>query len=630
MCGLAGFLNYPDHVAYARSACMLQQHRGPDSQDIWTEGPISLAHQRLSIIDVDARSDQPMVKDRYVMVYNGEIYNYRELKARLEREHGVTFRTNSDTEVVLESYRLKGPKCLDDFIGMFALAIYDRDRKELFLARDHFGIKPMFYYSKGRHFCFASELKTIAKTLDESFEVDFSALAASMQLLWLPDHFCIFKGVQKLQPGQYLLVNAEGEVKAVTYWELPEYPTPPISEEEAVEALAKSFEESIDRHLVADVEVASFLSGGLDSSLVSTIARRKLGRLKTFTIGMSEADKRVEQMADDQKYAEMLAGVEGFDHQTIVVKPDLMSLLPKVIYSLDEPIGDPAALNTKLICQSARDMGIKVLLSGMGADELHFGYRRQKAWLMAEKYRKLPGIVRAPIRVATDAMPVQIGGRGFRLGRWAKKFLSFAELPSNDAYLRSYAHYDLATLADLMPQVDPADLAALSTYHDGVMRSAYQNDPYNKLCQTDIKLFMCGLNLTYTDRASMSASVEVRVPFIDRGFVETSMRMPGHMKYTNGTSKYLLMKVAERYLPREIIHRPKSNFAVPIRSWISGELSEMLQDLLGPERLRARGWFDADYVQQLIRDHKAGRVDNSARIYQLLCVELWAQQMMDH
>ena len=286
MCGLAGFLNYPDHVAYARSACMLQQHRGPDSQDIWTEGPISLAHQRLSIIDVDARSDQPMVKDRYVMVYNGEIYNYRELKARLEREHGVTFRTNSDTEVVLESYRLKGPKCLDDFIGMFALAVYDRDRKELFLARDHFGIKPMFYYSKGRHFCFASELKTIAKTLDESFEVDFSALAASMQLLWLPDHFCIFKGVQKLQPGQYLLVNAKGEVKAVTYWELPEYPTPPISEEEAVEALAKSFEESIDRHLVADVEVASFLSGGLDSSLVSTIARRKLGRLKTFTIGM--------------------------------------------------------------------------------------------------------------------------------------------------------------------------------------------------------------------------------------------------------------------------------------------------------------------------------------------------------
>lgn len=629
MCGLAGFLNFPNHVDHAKAASVIQQHRGPDSQDVWTEENISLAHQRLSIIDVDPRSDQPMQKDKYVIVYNGELYNYKELKKTLESQYGVQFKTNSDTEVVLELFRLKGPKCLEEFIGMFAFAIYDREKKELFLSRDHFGIKPLFFFKKGKNFCFSSELKTIAKIIEEPFAVNFSALAASMQLLWLPDHFCILEGVQKIQPGQYLVVDTDGNIKETTYWELPDYHAGPIDERDAVEELTKSFESSIDRHLVSDVEVGSFLSGGLDSSLVSTIARRKLGKLKTFTIGMSEADKRVEQMADDQKYAEMLAEKEGFDHESIVVNPDLMSLLPKVIYSLDEPIGDPAALNTKLICQSAKDMGIKVLLSGMGADELHFGYRRQKAWLMAEKYRKLPGIVRGPIRAVTNALPVQVGGRGFRLGRWAKKFLSFAELPSNEAYLRSYAQYDQQSLSALMPDVAESSRGALADYHDSVMESAYQDDPYNKLCQTDIKLFMCGLNLTYTDRSSMSESVEVRVPFIDREFVASSMNLPGHMKYTNGTSKYLLKKVAEKYLPQEIIYRPKSNFAVPIRSWISGELSEMLQDTLSPARLKSRGWFDADYVQQLIKDHKSGRLDNSARIYQLLTAEIWAQQMMD-
>lgn len=629
MCGIAGFLNYENHKEYANASNKIQYHRGPDYQDVWSQGNISLAHQRLSIIDVDPRSNQPMCKGRYVIVFNGEIYNYQQLKKKMEVEYGVTFQTNSDTEVLLELYSIKREKCLQDIIGMFSFAIFDRDKRELFIARDHFGIKPIFYRSDGAKFCFASELKTIVKTVGSNFSIDFSALSTSMQLLWLPDHYCIFKDVKKLQPGHYITVSSQGDCVTHKYWKLPDDEVLNVNETDAIEIVAKSFEESIDRHLVSDVEVGSFLSGGLDSSLVSTIAKRKLGKLKTFTIGMSDADKRIERMPDDQKYAELLASKENFDHHSIVVNPDLLTLLPNVIHSLDEPIGDPAALNTKLICKSAREMGVKVLLSGMGADEIHFGYRRQKAWLLAKKYQQLPSFVRKSIGNITEKLPVQIGGRGIRISRWAKKFLSFAELPENQSYLRSYSMFDIGQLTTLMPDVPLKKHLELGLYHDSIMNSSYQNDPINKLCQTDIKLFMSGLNLAYTDRSSMSESVEVRVPFIDRNFVETSMRMPGHFKFSNGKSKNLLKKVAERYLPKEIIYRPKSNFSVPIRSWISGELNEMVRDHLSPATIKNRGWFDSAAVQQLISEHSAGTHDNSLQIYQLLCVELWAENMVD-
>ncbi|WP_169566123.1 asparagine synthase (glutamine-hydrolyzing) [Sneathiella limimaris] len=633
MCGISGFLNYDNHRELATAANEIQKSRGPDANGIWSNDFLSISHQRLSIIDLDDRSNQPMLKRNLVIAFNGEIYNYKELKSQLQKDHGTSFKTNSDTEVILELFAIYGINCLSFLIGMFAVAIYDSDSKTLFLARDHFGIKPLYFTRNNERFAFSSELKTLKKLVGQNFNLSNQALAASMQLLWLPDAYCIFEEVHRLMPGHYATINQTGMVNITAYWQLEDktnHNIKELNEPDAIEYLATEFEKSIERHLVADVEVGSFLSGGLDSSLISVAAAQKTGYLRTFTIGMSEKDKKIEKMADDQYYAELLAEKMGFNHESIVADPDIVSLLPQVVYNLDEPIGDPAALNSHLICKTAHDEGLKVLLSGMGSDEIFFGYRRQKALAYAQKYKDLPKALRAIIKPIVSAAPVKLGSHGIRSSRWAKKFLTFAELPNNDAYLRSYSQYTASELAVLMPNFKKEQLESLSIFHNEVMDSLYQADFINNLCQTDIKLFMSGLNLTYTDRSSMANSMEVRVPFIDKNFVEAAMQINSSYKFQNNSSKSILKKMAERYLPKEIIYRPKSNFALPTRRWLSNELSEMVNDLLSKDRINSRGWFNSNEVDKIIKSHNAGWEDNSAKIYQMLTIELWAQNFLDN
>ncbi|MBE7636400.1 asparagine synthase (glutamine-hydrolyzing) [Sneathiella sp. P13V-1] len=631
MCGIAGFLNYDEHRSLAEKSNLIQSHRGPDSNGVWSSDNLSFAHQRLSIIDLDPRSDQPFIKDGLVIVYNGEVYNYAEKRKFLQDSCGVEFTTTSDTEVILELYRFYGEKCLDHLIGMFAFAIYNPATGNTFIARDHFGIKPLFYVQQGKKFAFSSELKTLRKLVAKDNSVNFTALAACIQLQWLPDHYCIFEGVSRLQPGHYLLVDSNGQVQCHEYWKLSEQPTPDIANlslQDTIDYLSTELENTISRHLVSDVEVGSFLSGGLDSSLVSTIAGRKTGSISTFTIGMRQEDKKIEKMADDQFYAELIAKKEGFNHKSIVVEPNVVDELPKLAYSLDEPIGDPAAINTALICELANASGLKVLLSGMGADELFFGYRRHKALLYAQRYQKLPAILRNAIGRSVNVMPVRIGNSGFRLGRWAKKFNSFANLPISQGFQRSYSQYEDDELLGLVKVLDGDHLRSFADYHETVMRSLFIDDPINNFCQTDIKLYMSGLNLTYTDRATMAKSIEARVPFIDKLFVEAAMSINSRFKFQKGESKYILKKVAEKYLPKEVIYRPKSNFSLPIRSWLATDLNEMVMDLLSAERVKKRGWYNPDAISKLISDHVNGTRDNSAKIYQLLSIELWAESLL--
>jgi asparagine synthase (glutamine-hydrolysing) len=320
MCGLAGFLNFENNEWLAKNAGQLQQHRGPDAQKIWQHENIALSHQRLSIIDLDARSDQPFVKNGFVIIFNGEIYNYKELKIKLLQEDpGIDFLTTSDTEVLLELYKTKKEKCLDGLIGMFAFAIYEIETGNLFIARDHFGIKPMFYTQIENRFAFSSELKTLVNIPGFDKTLNMDALVGAMNYLWIPGNETMFSSCHKLPPAHYMTVNTRALLPTPSvhrYWELNTNATI-IDEKQAIETFSKQMEETIQRHMVADVPVSSFLSGGLDSSLISVMASKINCSLSTYTIAVSVKDKKVEQMPEDEKYARQLAKQFQFDHHEL-------------------------------------------------------------------------------------------------------------------------------------------------------------------------------------------------------------------------------------------------------------------------------------------------------------------------
>lgn len=632
MCGIAGFVNFPDPEELIGIANREQAHRGPDSQKGWRENNVAFAHQRLSIIDLAERSDQPFIKDGLVIVFNGEIYNYRELRQQLQKDDpSIVFRTTSDTEVLLECFRRKRERCLADLTGMFAFAIYDQADKSLFIARDHFGIKPVFYTFIGRQLAFSSELKTLVRVPGFKKTIDRLSLAGAMNYLWIPGNRTMFEGCFKLPPAHYMKLDTtatELRPGITAYWQ-PDTTVLHTDEQETLQALTNCMELSVQRHMIADVPVSSFLSGGLDSSLISVMAAKTGARLSTYTIGTSEKDKKIEKMPADEKYARKLADAQGFDHHEIRLQPDIIKDLPAMVHTLDEPIGDPAALNTYLICKAAREKGVKVLLSGMGADEIFFGYRRQKATLLAARYQRIPSFLRKPLEAVASILPVKAFGKGIRVVRWTKRFLSFAGLSPEEAYMRSYSYYDEKELQQLFREDIRNEYEQLRQQHKLLYAGNTYTDDINKMCYTDVHLFMTGLNLTYTDRASMAASVEVRVPFIDREVVQLALRTAGSLKFKDGQQKYILKKMAEKYLPSDIIYRPKASFGAPIRSWISHDLKDLIDELLSEGQVQKRGLFNYSYVKQLIDEDRKGIADHAYRLYQLITVELWLREFVD-
>ncbi|MGH2394792.1 MAG: asparagine synthase (glutamine-hydrolyzing), partial [Candidatus Limnocylindria bacterium] len=357
-------------------------HRGPDAsglEDMSPHTPLQLAHRRLSIIDLSAAADQPFVKDGLHLSYNGELYNYRDLRAALE-SRGVRFRTGSDTEVVLECWREWGPDALPRLRGMFAFAIYDEHTRALALARDPLGIKPMYVMPRGSGIVFASELKALVAAVGPELTIDAAALVASAMFYFLPEEQCAVKGVYKLPPGSWAEWRADGTTRARRYWEPAQQALAAASGPPA--DLAEVLEASVAAHLVADVPVASFLSGGLDSSLITAMAASRNPSIEAYTITFRPEDQRLEAMPDDAVYARKMAAHLGIRLHEIEISPDVVDMLPRVVDVLDEPIGDPAAINTILMCQAARDAGVKVLLSGMGADELFGGYRKHLACVL--------------------------------------------------------------------------------------------------------------------------------------------------------------------------------------------------------------------------------------------------------
>ena len=624
VCGIAGCYQQADGQKLVDIMTDRIVHRGPDSTGMWghEDDRVSaqLGFRRLSIIDLSAAADQPLHKNGLTIVYNGELYNYKALRAELAA-HGVGFRTESDTEVVLEAWRRWGPASLNRFRGMFAFALFDEGSGSLILARDPLGIKPLYYMPRGVGVVFASELKALVAANGSELRIEPGALVASMLYYWLPEQRCAIEGVRKLPSGSWARWEPDGTVSVQHYWRAAEVAAQAAAGLPA--DLGRVIEESVTAHLVADVPVSSFLSGGLDSSIVTVLAHQADADIDAYTITFRPEDQRLEAMPDDAVYARKVAARFGVDLHEIEISPDIVKMLPRIVDALDEPIGDPAAINTVLMCEAARARGVKVILSGMGADELFGGYRRQLACVMASRYGRLPGLSRAGVRFAVDRAPVTLGGSGLRYARWAKRFLTFAELPEEPRYRRSYTLYDPDELAgllnpDLRAQVDQVIDGHRDIYTDNSLR-----DEVNRMCLADARLFLPGLNLAYTDRASMAASVEVRVPFVDPVVAQAAFAIPGRDKIRNRQGKVALKRAAEKWLPHEIVYRPKASFGAPLRGWVRNDLQEIINDVLVRGELVGSGMIRADALDRLIQDERAGRADNAKQIWQLLTMELW-------
>jgi asparagine synthase (glutamine-hydrolysing) len=640
MCGIAGSYLWPDGGPLTDRLTGTLAHRGPDGSGRYAHGvggsagstagagEVHLGHRRLSIIDLTETGAQPMVSGGLAITYNGELYNAPELRRELSSA-GVRFRGTSDTEVLLEAWRRWGTDCLPRLRGMFAFGVFDEHTGELTLVRDQLGIKPLFVVRRGGATVFASELKALASEVD-GLTVDAGALVASLLYYWVPDQRCAYREAEKLPPGSWLRVRPDGSAERGRYWDIKEVAAeaadlPPLDLDAVVA-------ESTRVHLLSDVPVATFLSGGLDSSYLTALAARYQPGISAYTIGFRAEDARFEAMPDDLRYARIVAERFGVDLHEIEIAPRVLELLPKMTYHLDEPIGDPAAINSYLICTAAREAGVKVMLSGMGADELFAGYRKHFANLLALRYQRVPGMVRRPIETVVNRLPVATARRGYRSVRFAKRFLSFAELPEETAFRRSYTMYDRAELLDLVnpdlaETVDDVLTEHADTYNDNALA-----DHVNRMCLADARLFLPGLNLAYTDRSSMAASTEVRVPFVDVEVVKAAFRIPGKDKIAGRQGKAALKQAASSILPKEIVYRPKGLFSAPLRAWMSRDLAPLVREVVNEGVLVQSGFLHKEALRRLVAEDAAGQKDRSKELWHVLTLEYWyrAATATDH
>ena len=610
-------------------------HRGPDGEGVHCfpsiDGsvPAALGHRRLSIIDTSERGAQPMcdASGRFWVTYNGEIYNFRELRAELERD-GHRFRSTSDTEVLVELFARHRAAALERLNGIFAFAVWDSLAGTLFLARDRLGVKPLYYAQRGERLCFASEVKALLPAL-QSPRLRSDVLADYLTFLWVPDPDTLFEGVMKLPPGHWAIF-ADGRLTIKRWWDMSFAPEK-RSESEWSAMVGDAVSAAVARQRVSDVPLGSFLSGGLDSSAIVAELARGGKRPVTYTVGFSAEDLAHDVVPDDIRYSRLLARQLDIDYHEQTLEPDVADLLPKLVWHMDEPVADPAALSSYLICRAARER-LTVILSGMGGDEVFAGYPRHLAARMARLADVLPRSARTGLRRLLEGR-MGIGAPGRLRGprRDVLKLMRGIDLSPHDRYLTYSSYYrpdELPSLLSSDVRIELMGHDPFRRHRDHLARVAGEHW-LNQILYLDMKTFLPCLNLTYTDKMSMAASTEVRVPLLDDELVALSGRIPADLKLRRTTRKYIFKRSMEGRLPREVIWRPKAGFGAPIRSWLVGDLRPMVGDLLSPERIRARGLFDPQAVQRLVDDFSAAREDNALRIWALLTLELWQQQFID-
>jgi asparagine synthase (glutamine-hydrolysing) len=637
MCGIAGIIDCSDGGAIVRMA-EIQRHRGPDDGGVWESraANVGLGSRRLAIVDLSPAGHMPMQTSdgKLTIVYNGEIYNYPELRRDLEGK-GYTFKSRSDTEAILYLYQESGAECVRRLNGMYAIAIWDEQKREMFLGRDHFGIKPLYYYHAGQQLAFASEIKALLELPEVSRQIDFAALNQYLTFLWVPEPHTLFEGIRKLPAGHYAVFR-DGRMKLKQFWDLRFPPADyafPKSEQEIAEELRERFCAAVRSQLRSDVPLGAFLSAGLDSSsIVGAMAHTGGEPVRTFTIAFPAKYRLGQTTLDDTNVARRTASHFGCRHKEIVVEPNVVELLPKLIWHMDEPVADPAILTSYLICREARK-DVTVLLSGIGGDELFAGYRKHRAHKLSQRYQLLPmSLRRGVIEPLIDALPSLRGTPFCGYMRLAKKMGRSGSLPPRERFITDSVYLNEAQKAALC---SPGTLSSMGNgnpwaQHLQHFERVSDADYINQMLYLDIKTFMPSLNLLYNDKMSMASSVEVRVPFLDWPLSEwVAWNIPPALKIRGSTTKYILREAMRSMLPAEVLRQRKAGFGAPIDQWLAHDLRPMTDELLNESAIRRRGLFEPHEVRKLIEQHRTGRHDWSYQLWQLLTLEIWMQTFLD-
>ena len=645
MCGIAGLIS---RDADRHIGAMLEtiEHRGRDDEGVWTSTSIDdagrkacLGHRRLAIIDTSKAGHQPMLSadGRYVLTFGGEIYNYRELREELLSK-GHAFRTQTDTEVLLTAFAEWGNECLPRLNGMFHFAVWDNRERTLTLARDHVGIKPLYYFyepgngTKPGLLIFASEVKAILATGLVKRALDPESLNQFLTFLWAPDPNTLFQGIKTLPPAHVLTFH-DDEIKIDEWWDVS-FDNVEEGRSEAwwQEQTLETLDRVVNMEMVADVPLGSFLSGGIDSSgIVAMMKQHSNGRrVSTYTVGIEAEDLRYDIIPDDVEWARKVNQHLATDYHEIMLQPAVAELLPKLVYHMDEPAID-MAIPTYLVSQAARET-LRVMLSGMGGDEVFAGYPRQLAMKIAGAFDPVPGMLRRPLmKTIAGALPGGLPGRLTAPLRNAKKFAKSAGFDFEERYLGFGTYFTDDAKQRLYSDEMLSATNGLDAYaaHRRYFARVETAAPLNRLLYVDLKTFLPCLNLITTDKTSMAANLEVRVPFLNREMIEFAARMPANLKLRGFKRKYILKRALEKVLPHEVVWRKKAGFGAPIRSWLRGALRPLVDDLLSEETVKKRGLFQPAEVRRIIDANLSGREDLNLQVFQLLNLELWQRQFMD-
>jgi asparagine synthase (glutamine-hydrolysing) len=637
MCGITGLItqNPNDRIGEMLKSI---EHRGFDNEGVFISQAFGneqlkacLGHRRLSIIDTSAAGNQPFFSadKRYALSYNGEIYNYLEVKKELEMK-GYVFQTDSDTEVLLNAFAEWKTDCLPKLNGMFAFAIWDEQEKTLTLARDRAGIKPLYFSKFDKQIVFASEIKAILASKLIKPELDREGFHQFLTFLWTVPPHTLFSNIKQLQPGHFL-VWKDGEITINEWWDL-DYSVEESASDENVwrERVLECLDRVTKMEMIADVPLGAFLSGGVDSSSLVSLMTKHTSKVSTYTTAISAEDLSYDIIPDDVKWSRKVAEILPIDYHETLLTPDLTTLLPKLIHHMEAPVID-MAIPSYLISEQARTTN-KVMLSGMGGDEIFAGYPRHMAMQIAGKLDFMPSAVRRPLMKTVDSL--LYGGMKGKLTapmRNAKKFAKSAAMDFENRYLGFGTYFNDEMKSRIYStdfQEGSAEFDAYK-YHKEYFVKSKDFSPLNRLLYVDFKTFMPALNLDTTDKTSMAANLEVRVPFLNNELLELTAKLPNTLKMKGLERKYILKKAAESLLPKEMVWRKKAGFSAPIRSWLRTSLKPMIDDLLSEETINRRGFFNATEVKRIIDLNDSGKEDLNLQVFQLLTFELWLKEFLD-